>query len=152
MLRYPTLCDEIEEQRAIDEERDARAIRENERLHDQVGVDREISGHALPGDGRYLGQGWYCYLGRVGDKSFGECHRDQVDCGVKLGGRKAKGLEIDTERCDFQAQAACFSAQRSLKEGPRVLCYPEEALCLGSRDQATGMQGVSDVTACKVYP
>ncbi|MBL4685852.1 MAG: hypothetical protein JKY37_14755 [Nannocystaceae bacterium] len=149
-------CDQADtEQRAFDEEQTGKieasidAQRESEEK--QAGVDRELAGDALAGDGQFLGQGWYCYDGKVGEQQFGACNRDAVECGMALQTRKSKGMSSEYERCERFAQAACFQATRSLKDGPKVFCFPGGALCTTLRETAVAREDVTESTECATY-
>ena len=101
----------------------------------------ELSNEALAGDGRHIGQGWYCFDGDVGGKSVGRCDRDAMHC----------GLYMAAQRCREQSQAACFQVTRTLKEGPRVFCFPSAPQCDENHGQVAKRTDVTEQTTCQVY-
>ena len=125
--------------------------RDREDKAQQAGLDRELAHEALAGDGRYLGQGWYCYEGELTSRPFGQCDRDRLQCGTMLASRQEKGLRTNTMACHEQAQAACFQVTRTLEEGPRVFCFPSTALCEDNHARVATREDVGEQTDCAVY-
>jgi hypothetical protein len=152
----PPACDQAaEEQRAFDaaqtDRLEAASEREREAAVEQAGVNRELEGKALAGDGKHAGQGWFCYSGTLGDENVGECDRDIIECGVKMGKQKVAGLATSQERCEEFAAAACFQATRTLQEGPRVFCFPDPTLCTRTHARASKREDVSEISDCAQY-
>ena len=75
------------------------------------------------------GQGFWCFRGRKGGRSIGECRRSQDECIERLLFRERSGMEVEDRRCIEHAQAACFRLTRTLKEGERVMCFDELSTC-----------------------
>ena len=149
-------CDQVAaEQRKYDENEAARtrtaideAAAEDE---ERAGADRELRGESLAGDGKFAGQGWFCFEGQQEGVLVGGCARDVLDCGVMMATRKTKGMENDMQRCEESAAAACMQLTRTLKEGPRVFCFPQTAQCERAHKAAAARDDVQELGECSVY-
>lgn len=97
------------------------------------------------------GEGWFCFLGEVEGKRFGQCDRDKIECGVLMGQRISAGLKTDQQRCESQADAVCFQARRDVQEGMRTFCFPRQALCADAHASVVKRGDVESVTACGIY-
>ena len=123
----------------------------SERQAEQAGADRELRGEALAGDGKHAGSGWFCFEGEQSGVTVGGCHRDIVECGMLMANRQIKGMATDLERCEESAAASCMQLTRSLKEGPRVFCFPQSAQCERAHGAAAKRDDVQELLACDVY-
>ncbi len=116
----------------------------------RAGADRELRGEALAGDGQFAGQGWYCFEGVQQNTDVGGCARDPIDCGVMMATKKMKGMENDMQRCEESAAASCLQLTRTLKEGPRVFCFPQTSQCERAHASAASRDDVSELSECQV--
>ncbi len=53
--------------------------------------------------------------------------------------------------CDESAQASCLQLTQSLKEGSKVMCYPQTQLCERAHASAEARDDVSELSDCAVY-
>lgn len=153
-LEHP--CDQVAAEQRDFELTQARRNREaiaeaSERQTEQAGADRELRGEALAGDGKHAGSGWFCFEGQQSGVTVGGCHRDIVECGMLMANRKVKGMTSELERCEESAAASCMQLTRSLKEGPRVFCFPQSAQCERAHGAAAQREDVQELVACDVY-
>ncbi|MEM9461342.1 MAG: hypothetical protein AAGF11_44670 [Myxococcota bacterium] len=96
------------------------------------------------------GQGFWCFTGQSPQRSLTECRRTWDECADRILQREREGMTVEGRRCEQYAQAACFQITRTLKEGPRSVCYGDLASCETSK-RGLGSQGfVSPPTACRV--
>lgn len=102
-------------------------------------------------DDEQTGEGWYCYMGELDARKFGECARDQIDCGVTMGSRKKKGLKAKAQRCEKQPSASCFQVRRAKDGQPRSFCFPEEGLCTATHASMKQRDDISLLTNCRTY-
>ncbi len=102
-------------------------------------------------DDEQTGEGWYCYAGELDGKRFGECDRDQIECGVTMGNRKKKGLKAKAQRCEKQASASCFQVRRAKDRQPRSFCFPEKGLCTATQASTKRREDIELLTTCETY-
>lgn len=120
-----------------------------ERMHEEE-LDQMRANARAAGLDPDKGKGWHCFAGEMRGKRLSECRRTWDDCADRLLQRERAGLVSKNRRCEKHAQAACFEFTRTLKEGQRLFCFDDVAMCEQLRNGVDPEGFVSPPTECTV--